>query len=222
MRPWSLHGTRSSRFLVAANMANTQVLWSSPAPAEANLVALRGSVLAAKERRSHLITQATEHPGVLATCAALSRHHGVRVAVHAAQAAGKIPLDVNRWCPTAESPFGAYILCPTIVRRSTPRDGHGSRSRNGISRSAQPSASSSAASRAASPRAATRATFSMPARRPPSVERQLNGSAAPRLPNTLNVSLVSVVAHDLLPPITALAASAGSACHSGSTLRRRW
>jgi cysteine desulfurase len=48
---------------------------------EANLLALRGSVLAPSVPRSHIITQATEHPAVLATCEALARHHGTRVSV---------------------------------------------------------------------------------------------------------------------------------------------
>ena len=48
---------------------------------EANLLALRGSVLSPRDPRSHVITQATEHPAVLATCAALARHHGTRITV---------------------------------------------------------------------------------------------------------------------------------------------
>ena len=47
---------------------------------EANLLALRGTSCASAPR-SHLITQATEHPAVLATCEALARHHGTRVTV---------------------------------------------------------------------------------------------------------------------------------------------
>jgi cysteine desulfurase len=44
---------------------------------------------------------------------------------------------------------------------------------------------------------------------------QLNGPVAPRLPNTLNVSIAGVVAHEVLAVLTGVAASAGSACHSG-------
>ncbi|MFF3227176.1 aminotransferase class V-fold PLP-dependent enzyme [Nocardia suismassiliense] len=39
---------------------------------EANLLALRGAALASDQPRTHLITQATEHPAVLATCRALA------------------------------------------------------------------------------------------------------------------------------------------------------
>jgi cysteine desulfurase len=48
---------------------------------EANNLAIRGTVLANPGRRTHVITQATEHPAVLATCHALQRLHGVDVTV---------------------------------------------------------------------------------------------------------------------------------------------
>jgi cysteine desulfurase len=48
---------------------------------EANNLAIRGAVLASTTDRPHVITQATEHPAVLATCAALQRLHGVQVTV---------------------------------------------------------------------------------------------------------------------------------------------
>src|SRR5678815_5483470 len=48
---------------------------------EANNLAIRGAVLATPHGRRHVITQATEHPAVLATCQALQRLHGVEVTV---------------------------------------------------------------------------------------------------------------------------------------------
>jgi cysteine desulfurase len=48
---------------------------------EANNLAIRGTVLASTTDHPHVITQATEHPAVLATCAALQRLHGVQVTV---------------------------------------------------------------------------------------------------------------------------------------------
>ncbi|HEX5403328.1 MAG TPA: cysteine desulfurase family protein [Pseudonocardiaceae bacterium] len=45
---------------------------------------------------------------------------------------------------------------------------------------------------------------------------RLNGPVEPRLPNTLNVSVAGVVGHELLAALPGLAASTGSACHSGS------
>ncbi|MDX3357108.1 cysteine desulfurase family protein [Streptomyces sp. ME01-24h] len=44
----------------------------------------------------------------------------------------------------------------------------------------------------------------------------LNGSARHRLPTTLNVSIDGVPSHDLLAALPRIAASTGSACHSGS------
>lgn len=44
----------------------------------------------------------------------------------------------------------------------------------------------------------------------------LNGHPEDRLPNTLNVSFVGHVGHEILARITDLAASTGSACHEGS------
>jgi cysteine desulfurase len=43
----------------------------------------------------------------------------------------------------------------------------------------------------------------------------LNGPETARLPNTLNISIDGISGHELLGAITAVAASAGSACHSG-------
>jgi cysteine desulfurase len=44
----------------------------------------------------------------------------------------------------------------------------------------------------------------------------LNGHPDERLPNTLNVSFVGKLGSDILARIEAVAASTGSACHSGS------
>jgi len=46
---------------------------------------------------------------------------------------------------------------------------------------------------------------------------KLNGHPERRLPNTLNVSIKGVVGEELLGQIPGIAASTGSACHSGST-----
>ncbi|MGY6023302.1 aminotransferase class V-fold PLP-dependent enzyme [Streptomyces spinosirectus] len=48
---------------------------------EADLLALRGAVIASGRPRPHVITQVTEHPAVLETCRALERLHGARVTV---------------------------------------------------------------------------------------------------------------------------------------------
>jgi cysteine desulfurase len=46
---------------------------------EANTLAIRGAALANRDRGNHIITQATEHPAVLAACDALARLHGFRI-----------------------------------------------------------------------------------------------------------------------------------------------
>ncbi|MEV0174557.1 cysteine desulfurase family protein [Streptomyces sp. NPDC050803] len=57
---------------------------------EANLLALRGAVLASGHPRPHLITQATEHPAVLETCRALERLHGAQLTVLPVDAEGLV------------------------------------------------------------------------------------------------------------------------------------
>ncbi|HEX3588638.1 MAG TPA: cysteine desulfurase family protein [Pseudonocardiaceae bacterium] len=47
----------------------------------ADNLAIRGAVLAAGADRTHVVTQDTEHPAVLAACQALARWHGARVTV---------------------------------------------------------------------------------------------------------------------------------------------
>ncbi|XES00935.1 aminotransferase class V-fold PLP-dependent enzyme [Streptomyces sp. S1D4-11] len=44
----------------------------------------------------------------------------------------------------------------------------------------------------------------------------LNGPRTARLPNTLNVSIDGVLGHELLAAVPEIAASTGSACHSGT------
>lgn len=57
---------------------------------EADLLAIRGAVLASGRPRPHVITQATEHPAVMESCAALKRLHGVRVTVLPVDAEGLV------------------------------------------------------------------------------------------------------------------------------------
>lgn len=46
----------------------------------------------------------------------------------------------------------------------------------------------------------------------------LNGHRHKRLPNTLNVSFLGAVGHEVIASLEDVAASTGSACHSGETL----
>jgi cysteine desulfurase len=63
---------------------------------EADNLAIRGTILAAPEHRRHVITQATEHPAVLATCHAMHRLHDVEVTVLPVDAHGLVdPADLQ-------------------------------------------------------------------------------------------------------------------------------
>ena len=73
---------RTAREQVAALIgATTDGIVFTGSGSEANNLAIRGTVLANPNHRAQVITQATEHPAVLATCRALQRLHGVDVTV---------------------------------------------------------------------------------------------------------------------------------------------
>jgi cysteine desulfurase len=76
------HALQAARGQVAALIGGEPagVIFSGSG-SEANNLAIRGAVLAGGARHRHVVTQATEHPAVLATCRALERLHGVQVTV---------------------------------------------------------------------------------------------------------------------------------------------
>ena len=265
---------------------------------EANLLALRGSVLSPSAPRSHLITQATEHPAVLATCQALARHHGTRVSVlpvgpdglveaalleqllehpesattagertivsvmaannetgalqpigklaavahaygalvhcDAAQAAGKIPLDADDLDVDLLTVVGHKLYAPKGIAALYVRAGidlepvvYGGGQeggwRAGTENVALIAALGTAARLAADDLAhgvgerlvALRDRLQNRLERRLPGDVQLNGPVVERLPNTLNVSIAGVVANELLAAVPTIAASTGSACHSG-------
>lgn len=63
----------------SARSSTPEAILFTGSGSEANNLALRGAVLAARIDRPHVITQATEHPAVLATCRSLQRLQGVDV-----------------------------------------------------------------------------------------------------------------------------------------------
>ncbi|WP_181309978.1 cysteine desulfurase family protein [Nocardioides campestrisoli] len=265
---------------------------------EANLLAIRGSVLSATSPRSHVITQATEHPSVLGTCEALARHHGTRVSVlpvsddgvvdpdllarllqqpssgatagertvvsvmaannetgalqpvrelaavahqhgallhcDAAQAAGKIPLDVESLGVDLLTVVGHKMYAPKgiaalYVRAGVDLEpvvyggGQEAGLRAGTENVALVVALGTAARLAAEDLAAgaeqrvsglrDRLHHALDSGLPGRV--RLNGPVRERLPNTLNVSVDGVLGHELLDSVPTVAASTGSACHSG-------
>jgi cysteine desulfurase len=257
---------------------------------EADLLALRGAVLASGRPRAHVITQATEHPAVLETCRALERLHGARVTVlsvdsdglvtpaalaaaltedtvlvsvmaannetgalqpitelaalahergalfhcDAAQAVGKVPIDVGELGVDLLTVVGHKMYAPKGVAALYVRGGvrlepvvYGGGQERGLRAGTENVALAVALGTAAqmaadeladeAPRIAAlrddlhqRLTATLPGR------VHLNGPDKQRLPNTLNVSVDGVLGHQLLAAAPALAASTGSACHSGT------
>ncbi|MEU1734195.1 cysteine desulfurase family protein [Streptosporangium sp. NPDC020145] len=258
---------------------------------EANLLAIRGAVLAAGRPRPHVITQATEHPAVLETCHMLRRLHGARVTVlpvdgdglvrpaalaavldedtvlvsvmaannetgalqpvaelaalahargallhcDAAQAAGKIPLDVTELGTDLLTVAGHKMYAPKGVGALYVREGvalepvvYGGGQERGL-RAGTENVALAVALGAAAALAARDLATGVPARLAQLRDNlhrlleaalpdrvHLNGPARERLPNTLNISIDGVGGHDLLAAAPMVAASTGSACHSGT------
>ncbi|MEU9670644.1 cysteine desulfurase family protein [Streptomyces bobili] len=258
---------------------------------EADLLALRGAVLASGGPRPHVITQATEHPAVLETCRALERLHGAKVTLlpvdreglvepaalaaaftedtvlvsvmaannetgalqpvaelatlahehgalfhcDAAQAVGKIPLDVQSLGVDLLTVVGHKMYAPKGAAALFVRDGvqlepvvYGGGQERGLRAGTENVALAVALGTAARIAVAElaggtpariaalrddlhqRLTAALPNR------VHLNGPEKNRLPNTLNVSVDGALGHELLAAVGQIAASTGSACHSGT------
>jgi len=257
---------------------------------EADTLAIRGAVLAAGAR-AHVITQATEHPAVLETCAALARLHGARVSylpvgsdgrveprsladviapdtglvsimtansetgvlqpiaelariarehgvlfhTDAAQAAGKIPLDVTALGVDLLTVVGHKMYAPKGIGALYVRPGVrlepvicGGGQERGLRAGTENVALAAALGEAAQIAAEELASGGpqhlgelrdllhrrldelLPGR------VRLNGHPEGRLPGTLNVSIEGACGHELLAATPAIAAATGSACHEGS------
>lgn len=258
---------------------------------EADLLGLRGAVLASGRRRPHVITQVTEHPAVLETCRALERLHGARMTVlpvdadglvdpatlaaalseetvlvsimaannetgalqpigelaamahehgalfhcDAAQAAGKIPVNVDQLGVDLLTVVGHKMYAPKGAAALYVRDrvrlepvvygGGQERSlRSGTENVALAVALGTAAELATEElsngtpnRIATwRYTLHQELADALPGRVHLNGPDKQRLPNTLNISIAGTVGHELLAATPQIAASTGSACHSGA------
>lgn len=258
---------------------------------EADNLALRGTVLAARAERPHVITQVTEHPAVLETCRALERLHGVEVTylpvdrdgladpaslaaaltprtvvvsvmaannetgalqpiselarithahgalLHcdAAQAAGKIPLDVREWGADLLTVVGHKMYAPKGIAALYVRPGvaleplvYGGGQERGL-RAGTESVALAVGLGAAAELAAAELADGGPGHSATLRDRlharlaealpgrvRLNGPVRSRLPTTLNISIDGVRGHDLLAAAPRIAASTGSACHSGT------
>jgi cysteine desulfurase len=259
---------------------------------EANNLAIRGAVLAADVRHPHVITQATEHPAVMATCRALHRLYDVQVTylpvdghgvvapvdldavitadtvlvsimmannetgtvqpiaelaevaqargvlfhTDAAQAVGKIPVDIAALGVDLLTVVGHKMYAPKGIAALYVRPGvrlepviYGGGQEQGL-RAGTENVPYAVALGAAADLARTEVTTDGPRRLAGLRDRlhraladglpsgvELNGHPQRRLPNTLNVSLAGVDGNALLSAVPEVAASTGSACHAGST-----
>jgi cysteine desulfurase len=259
---------------------------------EANNLALRGTVLNGQSRRPHVVTQATEHPAVLATCRALQRLHGVDVTylpvdghglvdpadlaaalradtvlvsvmmannetgtvqpiaelvrlahergvlfhTDAAQAAGKIRLDVAHLDVDLLTVVGHKMYAPKGVGALYVRPGlslepviYGGGQETGL-RSGTENVALAVGFGTAADLARADLDVVGPHRLADLRDRlhsglvdrlsgrvALNGHPDRRLPNTVNVSIAGVRGDDLLAAAVGIAAATGSACHAGTS-----
>ncbi|RSN27175.1 cysteine desulfurase NifS [Amycolatopsis sp. WAC 04169] len=257
---------------------------------EADLLAVRGAVLASGHSRPHVVTQVTEHPAILQTCDALERLHGARITrlpvdadgrvdpaglaaaltedttlvsvmaannetgalqpirelaslarrhgalfhCDAAQAIGKIPLDVGELGVDLLTVVGHKMYAPKGIAALFVREGvrlepvvYGGGQEQGL-RAGTENVALAVALGAAAELAAEDLASSAPNRiaalRDELHRRladalpgrvRLNGPASGRLPNTLNISVDGAAGHEILAAAPGIAASTGSACHSG-------
>ncbi|MCX4545993.1 cysteine desulfurase family protein [Streptomyces sp. NBC_01565] len=167
--------------------------------------------------------------------ARIARAHGALFHCDAAQAAGKIPLDVTASGVDLMTVVGHKMYAPKGIAALYVRTGvtleplvYGGGQERGLRAGTENVALATALGTAAQLAADdvadgdhhriralrdhlhSRLAAALPGR------VHLNGPAEPRLPNTLNVSIGGVRGHELLAAIPEIAASTGSACHSGA------
>jgi cysteine desulfurase len=231
---------------------------------EADATAIRGVATAAIRSgvgRPHVIAQATEHPAVLAACdyvrdchgaevtvlgvdaggswiaelAGITRGHGALFHTDAAQAVGKIPVNVTELGVDLLTLVGHKFYAPKGVGALYVREGVALEAliggggqeqgrRGGTENVPYAVALGAAAELAAADLAAGSADRLAELRDRLQRELQLrlpgrahaNGSDAPRLPQTLNISIDGTLGHAVLSACPNLAASTGSACHDGT------
>ncbi|MDQ1295932.1 MAG: cysteine desulfurase [Actinomycetota bacterium] len=192
---------------------------------EADLLAVRGAVLADGRPHPHVITQVTEHPAVLESCRALHRLHG-----GAGHGPGRIPLGVDLLTVVGHKMYAPKGIAALYVRSGVSLEPvvHGGGQENGL-RGGTENTASIVALGAAAHLAAEDLAHGEPDRWAAlrdDLHRQLaealpgrvhrNGHPTACLPNTLNISVDGLLGHELLANTPEIAASTGSACHSGA------
>ncbi|MET7620529.1 cysteine desulfurase family protein [Streptomyces sp. NPDC005408] len=167
--------------------------------------------------------------------ARITRAHGALFHCDAAQATGKIPLDVRHLGVDLLTVVGHKMYAPKGVSALYLRHGvtlepllYGGGQEHGLRAGTENVALGVALGTAAQLAAADLASGG-PERVAGLRDRlhaslvealrgrvHLNGPVEPRLPNTLNISIDGVRGHELLAAVPEIAASTGSACHSGT------
>jgi cysteine desulfurase len=163
--------------------------------------------------------------------AAIAHEHGALMHCDAAQAVGKIPVQVTELDVDLLTLVGHKMYAPKGIAALWVRPGvrleplvYGGGQEHGLRAGTE-----NVALIAALGTAATLAAADTPDRIQVLRDRlhttlvdalpeqvALNGPVRERLPNTLNLSIRGVTGHDLLAAVPEIAASTGSACHSGS------
>jgi cysteine desulfurase len=88
------HAVDSARAQVARLLGCTPVeITFTGGGSESDNLAIRGIALAYQQRGNHIITQVTEHPGVLNTCRALEQLHGFRVTYLPVDRSGRVSTE---------------------------------------------------------------------------------------------------------------------------------
>jgi cysteine desulfurase len=166
-------------------------------------------------------------------CAAIAREHGVLFHTDAAQSVGKISTDVNRLGVDLLSIAGHKLYAPKgigalYVRQGVQLEplihgaGHERGRRAGTESTLLAVGLGKACELALDPEAMERVRnlreyFWQSLRQRFGNRVVLNGHLTQRLPNTLNVSFTGHVGPEILDRLDGIAASTGSACHSGRT-----
>ncbi|HET6355425.1 cysteine desulfurase family protein [Streptomyces sp.] len=167
--------------------------------------------------------------------ARITHAHGAHFHCDAAQAAGKIPLEVRDLGVDLMTIVGHKMYAPKGVSALYVRHGvtlepllYGGGQEHGL-RSGTENVALAVALGTAAQLAAADLASGGPERAAGLRDRfhaslvealpgrvHLNGPMEPRLPNTLNISIDGVRGHELLAAVPEIAASTGSACHSGT------
>lgn len=167
----------------------------------------------------------------VAECAAIAREHGILLHTDAAQSVGKIPARVDELRVDLMTLAGHKLYAPKGIGALYVREGtrleplvHGAGHEGGRRAGTESALLATALGAACRLAAEEQGGDRVKALRDRFWERlqerfggsvSLNGHPEHRLPNTLNVSFAGRVGGDILAALDGVAASTGSACHTG-------